>query len=262
MSEAGKAFFSNRHLIPFLVVLMSCYQCCWCRPALVALSVIGKPTSQSTRETSGSAVDGSLSTFQHSDPSRDPHPWWKLDLEDAHCIGNIIVSNRIGCCDGDRFIGAVVRAGLSSNYADNRPCGLPATTAQAVPGSVNNFLCDSPRFARYITVDINCSRPGVTNPILQMAEVEVEEYPTAECEFAHTSAYFRGLYEHSLILSPAPISRETTVILTQCSLYCINHAQCLSFAFSPRSSQCHMYNLNSSSIMPTANGDFIIYVTE
>ena len=75
----------------------------------------------------------------------------------------------------------MVRAGLSPNYTENQPCGLPATAEQSGPGAVNKFLCETPRTARYVSLDIDPSRPGVTDPTLKIAEVEVEEYPAGFC---------------------------------------------------------------------------------
>ena len=69
----------------------------------------------------------------------------------------------------------MVRAGLSSNYADNQPCGQPVPRAQAVDGAVIEFPCLGPRTARYVSVDIDDTRPEVTTPILMMAEVNIKE---------------------------------------------------------------------------------------
>ena len=80
-----------------------------------------------------------------------------------------------------RFTAAVARAGRSLMYSDNQVCGLPATRAQAFDGAVVEFTCDTPQMARYVTLDINPSSPGVTNAILQIAEVTVEEITSGEC---------------------------------------------------------------------------------
>ena len=70
---------------------------------------------------------------------------------------------------------------MSLNYAENQPCGLPATRAESYDGAVNEFLCDTPRLARFVSVDIDPSSPGVTNAILQLAEVRVEEITSGAC---------------------------------------------------------------------------------
>ena len=80
-----------------------------------------------------------------------------------------------------RFTAAVARAGRSLMYSDNQVCGLPATRAQAFDGAVVEFTCDTPQMARYVTLDINPSSPGVTNALLQMGEVILEEITSQEC---------------------------------------------------------------------------------
>ena len=85
-------------------------------------------------------------------------------------------------CAGIRFIGATVRAGVNSNYIENQMCGLPATAAQSYDGAVNALLCDPPVMAKYVSLDIDPSSPGVTEAILQIAELTVEEYTSGECD--------------------------------------------------------------------------------
>ena len=80
-----------------------------------------------------------------------------------------------------RFTAAVARAGLSSNYAENQPCGSPATRAQSYDGAVNEFLCDTPRLSRYVSLDIDPSSSGVTNALLQIGEVTLEEHASGQC---------------------------------------------------------------------------------
>ena len=80
-----------------------------------------------------------------------------------------------------RFTGAVARAGHSLMYSDNQACGLPATRAQSYDGAVIEFTCDSPQLARYMTLDISPSSPGVTNALLQMGEATLEEITSGEC---------------------------------------------------------------------------------
>ena len=79
------------------------------------------------------------------------------------------------------FIAAVARVGNSSNYYENQQCGLPATEAQSQQGAVTEFLCDQPVLARYVSLDINSSSPGVIEAILQIAELTVDEYTSKEC---------------------------------------------------------------------------------
>ncbi|XP_038064848.1 fibroblast growth factor receptor 3-like [Patiria miniata] len=112
----------------------------------------------------------------------DPHPWWLLDLGSKHCLGRINVTLRKDY-GGFRFVGAIARVGLSSNFTENLPCGSPATSEQSKKGAEIPFLCEPPQTAKYVSVDIDTSMPGV-NPveaILQLAEVAVEEYTSGEC---------------------------------------------------------------------------------
>ncbi|XP_038071166.1 uncharacterized protein LOC119740040 [Patiria miniata] len=158
-----------------------------------ALSLIGKPATQSTPYQNGlafppeKALDGNTNTFAHTAIPPDPHPWWQVDLITTHCLGTITVQIRKLCCGQKRFLGAVVRAGMSSNYVENQPCGLPATASQSANGAVTQFPCGPARLARYLSVDIDPSRPGVTFAVLQLAEVTVEEHSYAECPAAYVS---------------------------------------------------------------------------
>lgn len=75
----------------------------------------------------------------------------------------------------------MARAGLSLSYSENQACGLPATRAQSYDGAVIVFTCDTPQLARYVTLDIDPSSPDVTNALLQMGEVTLEEITSGEC---------------------------------------------------------------------------------
>ena len=80
-----------------------------------------------------------------------------------------------------RFTAAVARAGLNRDYAMNQPCGSPATQEQSVDGATVQFQCDTPQRARYVSLDIDPSSPGVTNALLQLGEVIVEEDTDVGC---------------------------------------------------------------------------------
>ncbi|XP_071785288.1 fucolectin-3-like [Asterias amurensis] len=129
---------------------------------------------------SSEAVDGNLGSHFHS-ATNDPHPWWQVDFGENHCMGKITVSLRRNCCGENRFRAAVVRAGLSPDFIQNQQCGLPATESQSTDGAVVEFLCEPPVIARYVSLDIDPSRPDVTLAILQIAEVNVQEYTSQEC---------------------------------------------------------------------------------
>ncbi|XP_038064851.1 muscle, skeletal receptor tyrosine protein kinase-like [Patiria miniata] len=150
-----------------------------------ALSVRGKGTSQSSTinwgfHSSDKAIDGTTDTYSHTD-DYDSHPWWLLDLGSEHRLDKINVTLRQDNW-GFRFIGAIVRAGLSPNFAENLPCGSPATSEQSQNGAEIPFLCEPPRTARYISLDIDTSMPGVDaeQAYLQLAEVAVENSTSGE----------------------------------------------------------------------------------
>ena len=70
---------------------------------------------------------------------------------------------------------------MSPDFIQNQQCGLPATESQSTDGAVVEFLCEPPVIARYISLDIDPSTPDVTVAILQIAEVNVQEYTSQEC---------------------------------------------------------------------------------
>ena len=82
-----------------------------------------------------------------------------------------------------RLTAAVVRAGLKANFSQNAICGAPVTSAQAlIHGGYLDFTCDPPTAARYVSVDIDGSQPGVRNKAaLTLCEVMVEEYSLTKC---------------------------------------------------------------------------------
>ena len=76
-----------------------------------------------------------------------------------------------------------MRAGQSFNFTKNDACGSPTARAQAKTGATIEFRCERPRMARFVTVDIDLSNPGV-NPskaIIMIAEVTVEVHAPEVC---------------------------------------------------------------------------------
>ncbi|XP_071809811.1 uncharacterized protein [Asterias amurensis] len=234
--------------------------------------VIGKPTSQSTTYHSATyyfpswkANDGNEYSFSHT-ANDDPHPWWKLDLGGEHCLGQITVRLR-NCC-GYRFIGATARAGLSSNCTVNQRCGEPATSSQSQSGATIPFLCDPPVIARWISLDVDPSWPGVTEAVLQLAEVSVMVHerdcdptttPVPDTSPKLRSASFAALHKGYKMVNPGPLSSDSARRLTQCAGYCMKHSRCFSFDFSRVHGQCHLYSVNASDVQPVADAEFSIY---
>ncbi|XP_038077151.1 uncharacterized protein LOC119744995 isoform X1 [Patiria miniata] len=262
-----------------LMIQACCLQNVRC--GLQALSIIAKPASQSMGYYPASkAVDGVMSTFSHGADAGDPHPWWRVDLVTEHCLGEITVTTRQYCCGEYRFTGAVARAGLGPNYTENQPCGSPATRTQSTNGATHVFLCDAPRMARYVTLDIDKTNPDVTDAVLMLAEVTVKEYTAGECPSLdgptttvapttkQTSAEFpktrnsglQMLYKGGLIGNSVPLSTKKAKSLLRCAGYCSKDAHCFSFDFAPVSGQCRLHNLNSTDIEMSPNEDFSVYV--
>ena len=83
---------------------------------------------------------------------------------------------------------------MGANYTENQPCGSPAARAQCTTGATIVFPCDTLRKARYVTLNIDPTRPEVTFALLQLAEVTVKEYIGGECGKVH--AYLRHAYHY------------------------------------------------------------------
>ena len=109
-----------------------------------------------------------------------------MALDDCY----VLIPSLCHFADENRFAAAVARAGLSPNYAENRPCGLPATSEQSVTGSTVVFPCDPPRVARYVTLDIDRGNPEAGDQsALMLAEVKVEMYERGECSDIEMNCY-------------------------------------------------------------------------
>ncbi|XP_071800236.1 receptor-type tyrosine-protein phosphatase mu-like [Asterias amurensis] len=150
---------------------------------LAALSLSGNPSRQSSTYQknqmfpASNALDGDWSGLTFSLTVNELNPWWKVDLVAEYCLGKIRVMNRKH--DRERvelrLVGAVVRAGLSDVVIDNPACGSPVTEPQARSDAWIDFMCDPPRFSRYVSVDI----PGTE--YLTLAEVEVLPSEVSTC---------------------------------------------------------------------------------
>ncbi|XP_038066529.1 fucolectin-5-like [Patiria miniata] len=267
MSTVRCSFVSNL-LLKMLMMISIILHSAHCE--LAAVYVTGKTAVQSTNftdnvhYTADYAVDGNLYSSSHTHLP-DPHPWWRLDLGTPHCLGRITVITRQGCCDQYRFTAALARAGLSPNYAENRPCGSPATRTESTTGATVDFPCDTPRMARYVTLDIDLASPDVTLPILQLAEVMVDEYTSGECTKNSNlapkfeSATFEVLHKNSLVANASPLATEVARSLALCAGYCMEHGQCFSFDYGS-GKQCHLHNLNATYIGITPSEGSSVYV--
>ncbi|XP_022079933.1 uncharacterized protein LOC110973413 [Acanthaster planci] len=254
--------------VHILIMLFPLFNHAMCQ--LTAVPVTNKPawlsTTLSAEYAAGKAVDNDLRTIAHNGAD-DAHPVLGIDLEEKHCLGRITVTLRdSGCGSEPCFMGTVVRAGLSSHYADNQPCGLPATTEQSSAGAVNQFLCETPRLSRYVTLDIDRSQFGLTDPTLKIAEIQVEEYSAEVCAADNGINCLSGTkpalfiqHEQGLIGNPDPLSIKRAPSLTYCALYCLKREGCFFLAFSPVLGLCSLHNQTSESILVTIRPDFIVY---
>ncbi|XP_033626412.1 uncharacterized protein LOC117289406 isoform X2 [Asterias rubens] len=213
----------------FLVLLFVLHAAC----DLTGLNAVGKSASQSTshviQKVAAAAVDGNLDTFSHTGKNR--------------------------------FLGAVARAGVHPTPTENQQCGLPATEAQSVQGTVTAFLCDPPRTAKFVSFDIDTSRPEVTNAILMLAEVKVKVYTSGECDkdARMKNTVFSRLSEGRSIGHSNPLSTVTATSVIKCAKYCMDNAGCLTFDFARSNGQCHLHNVNPTDIEPSDDEDFSIY---
>ncbi|XP_038065951.1 neurogenic locus Notch protein-like isoform X2 [Patiria miniata] len=163
-------------------------QCNQGRELQTELNIVGSDVSQAsvTGEFNASkAVDGryddgkmihdvdveggscSMTGFQED-------PYWRLALNESHCISRVSILNR---ADGqsERLFGATVTAVGSGDSIQT--CGSSVTAEQAaVPGATILIDCDSPILANVLRISIDSS-----NASLQMCEVRVWEVPLDQC---------------------------------------------------------------------------------
>ncbi|XP_070534541.1 uncharacterized protein [Ptychodera flava] len=117
------------------------------------------------------AVDGFVSSFwedescSHTNIEQDP--WWKVDLEDAYFVTDVVITNRRDCCS-ERLEGAVVRVGLSTDIGSNSPCREAVSPHTAKDLATISFECASDTVGRYVSVQLEGK-----NQYLTLCEVEV-----------------------------------------------------------------------------------------
>ncbi|XP_022098117.1 uncharacterized protein LOC110983290 [Acanthaster planci] len=260
---------AKHDFILFLVFHSCCFQTV--HGGLQAFSIIGKSASQSTSHPSfpaGNAIDNNVNSFSHTVDGGDLHPWWRVDLGAEHCLGELTVITRQGCCGQRRFAAAVARAGPSPNYAENQPCGLPVPRAQATDGARITFPCAPARMARYVTLDINSTSSDVTKALLQLAEVTVKVYTAGECDAVDVATStpkartpnFNKIHKDGLIANSRPLSVKVAKSVLRCAGYCAKDIRCFSFDFAQGDGQCRLYNLNTTDIEMTPSRYFSVYV--
>ncbi|XP_072023131.1 uncharacterized protein [Amphiura filiformis] len=80
------------------------------------ISLIGKPTSQSSTHasqgTSDHAVDGNTNGYYFSESCTHTafnnvgNPWWAVDMQQDECVDKVVLYNRADCCE-ERLEGAI-----------------------------------------------------------------------------------------------------------------------------------------------------------
>ncbi|XP_033635941.1 fucolectin-like [Asterias rubens] len=235
--------------------------------ALTDLPLQGKPSSQSSTAKSSRgpllsaslALDGkpSLTRFfdhscTHTDTERDP--WWKVDLQSTHCLGEITLINRGDCC-GERLDDAAVRAGTNDDIYQNGICGSRVTSAQAsILGGLTMITCDPPVVAQYVSVDLVGG-----SEILSLCEVTVKEYPMKECLPKTTTlapsvapvtpigpTFMRNcmstLVYTETCMDNQPLASTHAASPMSCFMECRCHDNCTSFDYVITSGRCRFFN--------------------
>ena len=101
-----------------------------------------------------------------------------FSLVSGSCAFSIVFQRRFffSPCAGDRFVGAIARAGLNFSYYDNQQCGSKVTEEQSFNGAMVDFVCDPPLFAKYVSLELPPS-----SRFLEIAEISVKEYKSEAC---------------------------------------------------------------------------------
>ncbi|CAJ0955947.1 unnamed protein product [Ranitomeya imitator] len=97
------------------------------------------------------AIDGGKATSFYNGScthtNEEKNPWWKLDLKQTYKIWNVVLTNRMDCCER-RLLGAEIRIGNSTNN-NNPVCGKVIN----VTSDTLSFCCNGME-GRYVSVVI------------------------------------------------------------------------------------------------------------
>ncbi|KAM6102828.1 uncharacterized protein LJ206_010199 [Theristicus caerulescens] len=134
---------------------------------------LGRPAAQSSVLDAGSGAANAVDGNQDGDwergscahTTKEPEPWWRVDLGRRHAVYAVVVKNRHDCC-WERLKGAEVRVGdsLVDRGRRNPVCGI---ITDAGPGSLSTVCCHGLR-GRYVSILI----PGREDALV-LCEVEV-----------------------------------------------------------------------------------------
>ncbi|XP_072048480.1 fucolectin-like [Amphiura filiformis] len=134
-------------------------------PLQIEISLIGKPTSQSSthdadRSTSDHAVDGITNGYYFSDSCTHTafnnvgNPWWAVDIQQDECVDKVVLYNRADCCE-ERLEGAIVRVGSNPDYGQNPECESRVSMDQISSASpVDRIEIECNLSGQYISVEL------------------------------------------------------------------------------------------------------------
>uniref|UniRef100_A0ABM0MTL4 Pentraxin fusion protein-like n=1 Tax=Saccoglossus kowalevskii TaxID=10224 RepID=A0ABM0MTL4_SACKO len=141
------------------VIVTNRLDCCESQPALENVA-IGKTATQSSDWSASypasNAVDGNTHTNWNSgsctSTKDNQNAWWKVDLGGNYLVHEVIVTNRLDCCE-TRILNAEIRVGLSDDISVNSQCGEKITSSQTSQANIH-IQCNSPIVGRYVSMQL------------------------------------------------------------------------------------------------------------
>ncbi|XP_006818466.1 uncharacterized protein LOC102808061, partial [Saccoglossus kowalevskii] len=129
------------------------------QPALENVA-IGKTAMQSSDWSASypasNGVDGNTNTNWNSgsctSTKDNQNAWWKVDLGGNYLVHEVIVTNRLDCCE-TRILNAEIRVGLSDDISENSQCGEKITSSQTSQANIH-IQCSSPIVGRYVSMQL------------------------------------------------------------------------------------------------------------
>ncbi|XP_033636723.1 uncharacterized protein LOC117297684 [Asterias rubens] len=145
------------------------------------------------------ATNGRISTY--SSTLRELHPWVRFDLGSEHWLGRISL-----VLASSQYVTATVRAGPSTDYAENTQCGLAITASEHQVWALVERVCDPPMMARYITMDVQHPTSPTALVVLRIADIAIKKYASEECARNSTSTVINGKARQSSETEKYPAS--------------------------------------------------------
>ncbi|XP_006824724.1 uncharacterized protein LOC102801273, partial [Saccoglossus kowalevskii] len=153
------------------------------QPALENVA-IGKTATQSSDWSASypasNAVDGNTNTNWNSgsctSTKDNQNAWWKVDLGGNYLVHEVIVTNRLDCCE-IRILNAEIRVGLSDDISENSQCGEKITSSQTSQANIH-IQCSSPIVGRYVSMQL-VDRSDLLN-FCEMQVMAEESQPALE----------------------------------------------------------------------------------